>query len=610
MLGMGGVETMNVYIIVYTDNGFVSDPVGRSIDLSNQLMQNLTLGTAYHGYKTHAATSYLGWKPYDGVIHAIPGKVPQFSSGLQQVADYTQIFDQVSTQFNTELCSLINQGQIQEIWIWADRTGQLRERIAVGPSGGYTTPPEDISGRNVKDCTPADGIALKTMTEKQYAIMGFNTERDVAQAMESYAHHLEDAFHVLFPCEFDVPNDFEWPWQDPLGGFGQLRNDCAGTRGFTARSHALPEPAQCGNAHWSPNVKLDDEIKGATATPVISLEYYGYDRADLGFINGCADWAPQVITPTPAPTVTCLDGNAWNCMGNSGSYDDDKRKFHVWWMQNIPGANNGLKKCDGTTNMENWWVYLRGDSPNPNEESHPEWRCNVSLPSPALLAGQVFSDKALNNAAITIYTLEPKGVLSPVILNKPIFTVADGSYISPALPIETNGKTLVVQATTRDYSLYSLLPQVNLNRPLKCIITPFTDISFRLAQYTLKRNPNASPEYVAFSYNSRVAMMFGLISNQGSPFGSEPFNFVSIPPANIYDGKHHAFGSPETVYAIALAGLSQQAADTGMSQPDWVTLFAADADDGIINGTAKNSAQLLSNAINRFLTSPNNPLHP
>jgi len=63
------------------------------------------------------------------------------------------------------------------------------------------------------------------------------------------------------------------------------------------------------------------------------------------------------------------------------------------------------------------------------------------------------------------------------------------------------------------------------------------------------------------------------------------------------------------LYALALAGLSQQAADRGLSPLEWLALLAADADnDGLLNGAAEASAQELEAATIEFLAGPRNPL--
>jgi hypothetical protein len=81
------------------------------------------------------------------------------------------------------------------------------------------------------------------------------------------------------------------------------------------------------------------------------------------------------------------------------------------------------------------------------------------------------------------------------------------------------------------------------------------------------------------------------------------------------------------LYALALAGLSQQAAQAGVSSVEWIAQFSADAadrgisiadwidqisadlvGDGILNGAAGESAQSLPEALDEFLLSPQNPL--
>jgi len=63
------------------------------------------------------------------------------------------------------------------------------------------------------------------------------------------------------------------------------------------------------------------------------------------------------------------------------------------------------------------------------------------------------------------------------------------------------------------------------------------------------------------------------------------------------------------LYALALAGLSQQAAEAGVSPVEWIAQFSADAaDDGELNGAAAIMGQRLPAARMDFLFNPRNPL--
>jgi hypothetical protein len=127
----------------------------------------------------------------------------------------------------------------------------------------------------------------------------------------------------------------------------------------------------------------------------------------------------------------------------------------------------------------------------------------------------------------------------------------------------------------------------------------------------LSADPNLLPEEEAAYYNLWVAAAFGLEGNLdlNAPFGPPPTNITLIQPANLYDGEPRAGLTLEATYALALAGLSQEAVDRGLSPVEWLAQLAADADDdGLLNGAAESSAQELEAATLKFLAGPRNPL--
>ena len=50
---------------------------------------------------------------------------------------------------------------------------------------------------------------------------------------------------------------------------------------------------------------------------------------------------------------------------NSDRWDGDSLKWFVYWMQNLPGADNGLSH-DGRP-LTNWWLFV-GDFDNAMRE--------------------------------------------------------------------------------------------------------------------------------------------------------------------------------------------------------------------------------------------------
>jgi hypothetical protein len=64
--------------------------------------------------------------------------------------------------------------------------------------------------------------------------------------------------------------------------------------------------------------------------------------------SNCIDWKPDGGI---AKQISCHDWYGISCK------DDDGFEYKVWWMQNIPGRNNGIKLSDGRK-VKDWWAFI------------------------------------------------------------------------------------------------------------------------------------------------------------------------------------------------------------------------------------------------------------
>ncbi len=606
-----GQKTINVYVIVYATS---PNSLADANSLVCDLRENLAEGTKYHG----AGSPYLAWELFKGSsnqeFHSIFGQVPQCSDALVaqgcQGADYTTIFDNVVTQFQDDLCTLINNGNIQEVWVLENGASNMAEVVTSGPHLQHYV---YAGAHNERDCTPpatpppARGPGL---ADRDFAIFAFNYATHHANAQETYHHYMEQVFAKYFPCEFNVPLPPIWPWNAPGNPPPDLRNACAGLRGFSARARTAAQPAQCGLAHWSPNVKLPDE----QAVAPQSLDRLGPGLKDppYGFINGCATWDPRPITPTPAPTIFCNGAGAWDCAGGANVWETgDKSKFHVWWMQHVPGTN-GVIRCDASQ-LGNWWDYLRGDVDPPVVVP-----CSGNQTNSAPIDGTV-SKGPVGGATINLFVMQPDGSLLPLSGVDAGQTSADGSYTIPELPSSLNGQVLVIQANSGQFvdeatgqsisfegqTLYAAIPVYHVGFSVGGAVTPLTDLAFRLARYQVANGSTYGLWYHVTGYNQWVSFQYQLGEKD-----TVPTSITGVHPANLYDGQTHSADAPETAYALALAGISQQAKDRNISPTNWLAELAADADDdGILNGAGQESIETLDTAIAEYLAGERNPFN-
>lgn len=92
--------------------------------------------------------------------------------------------------------------------------------------------------------------------------------------------------------------------------------------------------SSCGNTHFPPNGQQDYDYHNPN--PVLS---------------DCEDWHPY-----GTGKQTSISNATWN---------DDEVNYYIYWMQNIPGANNGLTDCSPqdsncvpTKRLKNWWTFI------------------------------------------------------------------------------------------------------------------------------------------------------------------------------------------------------------------------------------------------------------
>lgn len=135
--------------------------------------------------------------------------------------------------------------------------------------------------------------------KKTYVVYEFNYTRETAEAMESYGHQIEAVFR-------HVDNTLFWDK-------------------FVGRVKEEVGPRRCGNIHNPPNSTFE------------------YDRRNIRYVEtDCPNWRPE--------------GGGDKVTLNCGTWDCDITKWHVWWMQNIPGKNNDLMY--NGKKMRNWWEFI------------------------------------------------------------------------------------------------------------------------------------------------------------------------------------------------------------------------------------------------------------
>ncbi len=130
---------------------------------------------------------------------------------------------------------------------------------------------------------------------RTYTVYHYNYQRGPSEATEDHLHQIEATLREI---------DYDLFWKRFVGATGEGR---------------------CGWAHYPPNAVRD------------------YDWANPTFIEtDIEDW-----TPAGTGQKKRMNCERWNC---------DSLTWFIFWMHNLPGANNGLT-YQGRP-LTNWWAFI------------------------------------------------------------------------------------------------------------------------------------------------------------------------------------------------------------------------------------------------------------
>ena len=189
--------------------------------------------------------------------------------------DYGRILNQF------HLLSLINQNQIDEVWLMAFPYAGYYESIMVGPSAFWCNAPP---------------MARVSGCRRRFVVMGFNFERGVGEMLESFGHRVESIMTQVYRQQRGERN----LWQR-----------------FIRYDKTDPGQAECGNVHFAPNSQRDYDWGNRRSVP-----------------SRCDTWLRFPDLDGRARKANC---DEW---GNG-----DIRQHHCWWLRHLPhvsGQTNGI----------------------------------------------------------------------------------------------------------------------------------------------------------------------------------------------------------------------------------------------------------------------------
>ncbi len=166
-----------------------------------------------------------------------------------------------------------NNGDIDEVWVYAFPFGGMYESILAGPGAIWWNAPP----------LPHPGL------EKTLSIMGWNYERGVAEAMHSMGHRFESAISHAY------------------GRWNNQSSDPNNWEIFTRINKDNPGKANIGNIHYPPNGISD------------------YDYTNTSYVITYADnWKRYPYLLNQTRSVNCSE---WSC-GQLG--------YMRWWFNHLP----------------------------------------------------------------------------------------------------------------------------------------------------------------------------------------------------------------------------------------------------------------------------------
>jgi hypothetical protein len=185
------------------------------------------------------------------------------------VADYDAILS------GFDVCTKLNNGEIDEIWLFGGPWFGLYESRLAGPGAFWY------------NSSPLEG----TGCDRLLPIMGFNYERGSAEMLHSFGHRAEASMTHVFGS-WDVT-------REPLHDWDLFGHNVVQT--------SVGDIFQCGSVHYPPN--------GTTG--------YDYDNSE-GVESGCDDWLNYPDLTGSTNRIGC---EAWGC---------DQHAYLQWWLGHLP----------------------------------------------------------------------------------------------------------------------------------------------------------------------------------------------------------------------------------------------------------------------------------
>lgn len=271
----------------------LADTRAKTERLTREIIEALEQGSRYRGYTNPGAPPSLRYRVVGELEFLEP--LPTFAKRGHRtpMTDYAQIMDRVNIRHWVE------QRGVRQVWLWGYHGGKvdLWESNMASRFG-------DVSN---SDRDPTDLPVLA----HTYTVYHYNYQRGTSEAVEDHMHQIEAVLNHIDGRDHTPPAQ----WTNLLFWGKFVGSDA---------SHKIIRPG-CGWAHYPPNAERD------------------YDWANPRYVEtDIEDWKPDGTGRKQR-----LNCQRWGC---------DSLKWFIYWMQNLPGRDNGLSYQG--KRLRNWWVFI------------------------------------------------------------------------------------------------------------------------------------------------------------------------------------------------------------------------------------------------------------
>ncbi|MFZ5425133.1 MAG: hypothetical protein ACOZAO_05030 [Patescibacteria group bacterium] len=229
----------------------------------------------------------------DGFVYTFENYIECVNSNGEKchdpdIADYVKILDA------NNICEMLNNDEIDELWLWG------------GPWFGYWE--SNLAGRYSfwYNSNPTHFNTCKT----PLPIMGFNYERTKNEAIHNFGHRAESTLKRVFQS-WDAENTHGW------NRFALLSRNNNGQGG-------------CGNTHITVN----------------GTEDYIYTNKD-NVMSNCEEFKDY---PNIENTYKMVNCNDWGC--------DEFEYYTYWWNNIPRNTGINKDAFTGQEVLNNWWKYI------------------------------------------------------------------------------------------------------------------------------------------------------------------------------------------------------------------------------------------------------------